>query len=56
MRNSTLGRVRDYAKSINAKEITLAVAEEGIEESKKIMADLVANGATLEDFLPPKKL
>ncbi len=55
MRDSTLGRVRDYAKSINVKEITLAIAEEGIEESKKIMADLVANGATLDDFLPPKK-
>ncbi len=55
MRNSTLGRVRDYAKSINTKEITLAVAEEGIEESKKIMAEAVANGATLEDFLPSKK-
>jgi len=55
MRNSTLSRVRDYAKSINVKEITLAIAEEGIVESIKIMGDLVANGATLEDFLPPKK-
>ena len=55
MRDSTLGRVRDYAKSINVKEITLAIAEEGIEASKKIMAEAVENGATLEDFLPSKK-
>lgn len=54
MRDSTRGRVLDYAKSNNISHIDLDIAEKGIEESKKIMAEAVANGATLEDFLPKK--
>lgn len=54
MRDSTLKRVLEYATSIDAKDITLAVAEAGIEESKKMMAAAIANGATIEDFLPKK--
>lgn len=55
MRDSTRKRVLEYAASIKAAEITLKVAEQGIEESKKMMAEAMANGATLEDFLPKKK-
>ncbi|MCH8207961.1 MAG: DUF433 domain-containing protein [Nitrospinae bacterium] len=54
MRDSTRDKVLDYAKSNNISHIDLDIAEKGIEESKKIMADAVANGATLEDFLPKK--
>jgi len=54
MRDSTKKRVLQYAESIHATEITLQVAEQGIEESKKMMAEAVANGATIEDFLPKK--
>lgn len=54
MRDNTVKRVLEYASSINTREITLVVAEAGIEESKKMMAAAVANGATLEDFLPGK--
>ncbi|MBI4388833.1 MAG: universal stress protein, partial [Nitrospinae bacterium] len=55
MRDSTKKRVLEYAESIGAREITLQVAEAGIEESKKMMAAAMANGATLEDFLPKKE-
>ncbi len=54
MRDNTMKRVLDYAKSVNAKHITLEVCEQGIEASVKIMAEAVANGATIEDFLPKK--
>jgi len=54
MRDSTRDKVLDYAKSNNISHIDLDIAEKGIEESKKIMAEAVANGATLEDFLPKK--
>ena len=49
------GGVLGYAQSIKTTEITLEVCEQGIEESKKQMAEAVANGATLEDFLPQKE-
>lgn len=55
MRDSTVKRVLEYVASIKAKVITLEVAETGIEESKKMMAAAIANGATLEDFLPKKE-
>ena len=51
MRDNTKSRVLSYAESIEVTEITLEVCEQGIEESKKLMAEAVANGATLEDFL-----
>jgi nucleotide-binding universal stress UspA family protein len=54
MRDNTMKRVLDYAVSINATHITLQVCEQGIEASVKIMAEAVANGATIEDFLPKK--
>ena len=54
MRENTKTRVLSYAESINVKDISLEVCEQGIEESKKLMAEAVANGATLEDFLPQK--
>ena len=54
MRDNTKSRVLNYAESIKTIEITLEVCEQGIEESKKLMAEAVANGATLEDFLPQK--
>ena len=54
MRDNTKSRVLSYADSINVKDITLEVCEQGIEESVKLMAEAVANGATLEDFLPQK--
>lgn len=54
MRDNTKSRILEYAGKQGVDRITLEVAEEGIEESKKIMAEAVANGATLEDFLPKK--
>ncbi|MEC7640954.1 MAG: PCP reductase family protein, partial [Nitrospinota bacterium] len=55
MRDNTRNRVMTYALSINAKEITLEVCEAGIRESVKMMEEAIANGATLEDFLPKKE-
>jgi len=40
----------------NIKEITLEVCEAGIRESVKLMEEAIANGATLEDFLPKKEV
>ncbi|MFQ5444673.1 MAG: PCP reductase family protein, partial [Nitrospinales bacterium] len=54
MRDNTKSRILEYAGKQAVDQITLQVAEEGIEESKKFMAEAVANGATLEDFLPKK--
>ena len=54
MRDNTKNRVLNYAESINATDITLEVCEKGIEESVKLMAQAVENGATIEDFLPQK--
>jgi nucleotide-binding universal stress UspA family protein len=55
MRDNTMERVLDYAHSQNTNNISLEFCEKGIEESVKVMNDLVKNGATLEDFLPQKK-
>jgi len=55
MRDNTVGRVLEYADSVNATNITIEVCEQGIEASIKIMAEAVANGATIEDFIPKKE-
>ena len=55
MRDNTMERVLDYAHSQNTNHISLEFCEKGIEESVKVMNELVKNGATLEDFLPQKK-
>jgi hypothetical protein len=55
MRDNTMERVLDYAHSRNTNHISLEFCEKGIEESVKVMNELVKNGATLEDFLPQKK-
>ncbi|MDH5761340.1 MAG: universal stress protein [Nitrospinota bacterium] len=54
MRDNTMERVLDYAHSQNTSNISLEFCEKGIEESVKVMNELVKNGATLEDFLPQK--
>ncbi|MEE8127760.1 MAG: universal stress protein [Nitrospinaceae bacterium] len=55
MRDNTMERVLDYAHSQTTNNISLQFCEKGIEESVKVMNELVKNGATLEDFLPQKK-
>lgn len=55
MRDNTMERVLDYAHSHNTNNISLEFCEKGIEESVKVMNELVKNGATLEDFIPQKK-
>ena len=55
MRDNTMERVLDYAYSQNTHQISLEFCEKGIEESVKVMNEMVKNGATLEDFLPQKK-
>jgi hypothetical protein len=55
MRDNTMERVLDYAYSKNTNNISLEFCEKGIEESVKVMNELVKNGATLEDFIPQKK-
>ncbi len=55
MRDNTMERVLDYAHSQNTNHISLDFCEKGIEESVKVMNEMVKNGATLEDFLPQKK-
>jgi nucleotide-binding universal stress UspA family protein len=54
MRDNTMERVLDYAHSQNTNNINLEFCEKGIEESVKVMNELVKNGASLEDFLPQK--
>jgi len=54
MRDNTQARVMAYALSKDIKEITLEVCEAGIRDSVKMMEEAIANGATLEDFLPKK--
>jgi len=54
MRDNTRKRVMTYAQDNNIKEITLEVCEAGIRESVKMMEEAIANGATLDDFLPKK--
>jgi len=54
MRDNTQGRVMAYALSKDIKEITLEVCEAGIRDSVKMMEEAIANGASLEDFLPKK--
>ncbi|MDH5458885.1 MAG: hypothetical protein OEY26_09230, partial [Nitrospinota bacterium] len=54
MRDNTMERVLDYAHSQNTNNINLEFCEKGIEESVKVMNELVKNGASLEDFLPKK--
>lgn len=54
MRDNTRARVMAYALSKDIKEITLEVCEAGIRDSVKMMEEAIANGATLEDFLPKK--
>ena len=54
MRDNTQNRVMAYAHDKNIKEITLEVCEAGIKDSVKMMEEAIANGATLEDFLPKK--
>ena len=55
MRDNTMERVLDYAHSHNTNHISLEFCEKGIEESVKVMNEMVKNGATLEDFIPQKK-
>lgn len=55
MRDSTKKRVEEYAASVPVTEITLEVAEKGIEESKKMMAEAFASGLSLEDFMSKKE-
>ena len=40
---------------MNTNHISLEFCEKGIEESVKVMNEMVKNGATLEDFIPQKK-
>ena len=54
MRENTKKRVMTYAQANGIKEITLEVCETGIRESVKMMEEAIANGATLDDFLPKK--
>jgi len=54
MRDNTQARVMAYALSKDIKEITLEVCEAGIRDSVKMMEEAIANGASLEDFLPKK--
>ena len=54
MSDNTVKRVLEYAISVDATNITIEVCELGIEASIKVMAEAVANGATIEDFLPKK--
>jgi hypothetical protein len=54
MRDNTQARVMAYALSKDVKEITLEVCEAGIRDSVKMMEEAIANGASLEDFLPKK--
>jgi hypothetical protein len=54
MRDNTQNRVMAYAHDKNIKEITLEVCEAGIRDSVKMMEEAIANGASLEDFLPKK--
>jgi hypothetical protein len=54
MRDNTQNRVMAYALSKDIKEITLEVCEAGIRDSVKMMEEAIANGASLEDFLPKK--
>mgnify|MGYP002832565769 CR=1 FL=1 len=54
MRDNTRKRVMTYAQDNDIKEITLEVCEAGIRESVKMMEEAIANGATLDDFLPKK--
>ena len=54
MRDNTQNRVMAYAHDKKIKEITLEVCEAGIKDSVKMMEEAIANGATLEDFLPKK--
>ena len=54
MRDNTQSRVMAYASSKDIKEITLEVCEAGIRDSVKMMEEAIANGASLEDFLPKK--
>ena len=54
MRDNTRKRVMTYAQDNGIKEITLEVCETGIRESVKMMEEAIANGATLDDFLPKK--
>ena len=56
MRDNTRTRVMGYAVNNNIKEITLEVCEAGIRESVKLMEEAIANGASLEDFLPKKSV
>ena len=55
MRDNTSSRVLDYAHSVGTREISLEICLKGIEESVKIMTQMVEDGATLEDFLPTQK-
>jgi len=55
MRDNTSSRVLDYAHSVGAREIDLELCLKGIEESVKVMTQMVEDGATLEDFLPTQK-
>ena len=54
MRDNTRKRVMTYAQDNGIKEITLEVCETGIRESVKMMEEAIANGASLDDFLPKK--
>jgi len=54
MRDSTKKRVHMWAHEKGITYIDLATCELGIEESKKMMEQALANGMTLEDFLPKK--
>lgn len=54
MRDNTMERVMDYAQSKGVHQINLEFCEKGIEESVKVMNEMVKNGASLEDFLPQK--
>lgn len=55
MRENTRERVLDYANHFNLMEIDLDTCQKGIEESIKVMTEMINSGATLDDFLPQKK-
>jgi len=55
MRDNTRERVLDYANSLEIFEIDLDACQKGIEESVRVMTEMIKNGATIEDFIPQKK-
>ena len=50
MRNMTRERVEGFAASKNTREINLALCDEGISEGRKMMADMIGDYSSSEEF------